>query len=109
MNREKKMVLVSFLVLIILNAADVVTTIVGLQHGGFEVDGETIFLMKALGITEALLLKVFLVVSMSCISIFFYLRSRLNYGIFVVALLIANLYYLKLVFGNSLALWRLLT
>ena len=109
MKVHNNFVIISFFILILLNAADVSTTLIGLQNGGIETDEEALYLMNALGIVEALLLKFFLVVSIGTISIFFFLRSKLDYRLFVVTFWIANLYYIRLVINNSITLWRLLT
>lgn len=108
MKTHNNFVVISFLVLVLLNAADVATTLIGLQHGGEEADEEALYLMDAFGVVEALLLKFLLVVSVGSLSIFFFLRSKLDHRIFLVAFWIVNFYYIRLVINNSITLWRLL-
>lgn len=103
-----KYVLIAYMILVIFNAADVITTMIGLQLGAIEGDKETVFLMQHLGIVEALLIKFFSIVFVGLIAVYFHGRSSLDYRIFIVAFGLGVAYYIKVIINNLQVIWSLI-
>lgn len=102
-------VLIMFMIFICMNAADVVTTMIGLQLGAVEADKEMNQLMQYFGVVEALLFKFFIVVFVGLIAVVAHAYSSLDYRLFLVGFAIGIVFYVPIVFRNIQVIRSLLT
>lgn len=67
-----KRILLLFFTFVLLNGLDVLTTIIGLEIGAAEANPTAQRLMNSLGLTEAMMLKFFLILLLGLLSLFTY-------------------------------------
>lgn len=103
-----RLVMLFFLAFVLVNAVDVITTLIGFQLGAVEGDEETKRLMNLVGVVEALLLKFFLVISLGSVAVVAHGYSTLDPRLFVVAFGIGVIFYLPILFNNLSIILNLL-
>lgn len=101
--------IITFLLFVIVNGVDVMTTMIGLQLGATEKDPETLQLMHYLGVVPALLAKFFVVVLGGFVAVYAHARSSLDPKYFAAGFSIGIIFYLPILCRNFLVIRSLLS
>ena len=102
-------IMILFLILVILNAADVMTTMIGLHLGAVEDNPTMMFLMVRMGVIEALLFKFFAILLIGFLAVIAQAYSQIHPLIFITAFLFSIAFMIPLVYDNLQVIWSLIT
>lgn len=102
-------VVAAFMLLVIINGIDCMTTMYGLQlEGVIEGNHETAKLMQNFGVIETLLLKFYVILILGLVTVVAHARSSLPSWIFVGGFSFAIGYYVLIIYNNFQVIWKLL-
>ena len=103
-----KVITILFFILVVINALDVMTTLIGMQLGAVESKSVTEFLMMKMGVIELLLFKFFAILIVGFIAVIFQARSSLHPLIFMAGFLFGIGYLTPIVLNNLIVIWSLI-